>query len=422
MTANTLDLDAKPKLRWPLDVQNVEHEGRQYILLNDPQGITPEVISIHQGMVAVLARLDGENSLQSILDEGGPFGLTKEILLNFVARLQQMLLLDGPEVEKRWKQIKEDYRNATVREAAHADRVYSSDPKILREEISAFIDKTKDFVAIPKSDRPIVAMICPHIDYQRGWHTYGTAYHALQGVEQPDVIFLIGTAHQPGQSLYHLTDKDFATPLGTVSVAKDIVARLAKNYGIERSFRDEILHRQEHSLELQLPFIAHRYGADSIPQIVPILVGSFQPLFDGGKTPIEHAEVGDFIDSLAEILSEMRINGKRMLFYAGIDFSHMGVFFGDPEPVAANGLEEIERRDKELLDCVLAADEERLFAHMAEDNDSRRVCGYPSLYTMLASMRRAGYNLNGHAIDYRQAVDKESDCIVTFASAYWTEL
>ena len=160
---------------------------------------------------------------------------------------------------------------------------------------------------------------------------------------------------------------------------KELVARLAKRYGNERSFKDEILHRREHSLELQLPFIAHRYRNQRLPAIVPILVGSFNEFFDSGKTPLEHAEVGDFVDALAEVIGELKQANRKVLFYAGVDLSHMGQFFGDEEKISDEHLSMIEQRDLELLDCVMQADEEKLFAHIAEDSDRRRGCGYPSM-------------------------------------------
>ena len=157
-----------------------------------------------------------------------------------------------------------------------------------------------------------------------------------------------------------------------------------------------------------------------MPALVPILVGSFQQFFDGSKSPIEHGEVSDFVDALAESLRELRDSGKRILFYAGVDLSHMGQYFGDEQNVSQSQLSSIEARDLLLMDSLLEANEEKLFAHMAEDRDKRRVCGYPSMYVLLSSLRRAGYQLTGHNLEYRQAVDRSSDCVVSFASAYWT--
>ncbi len=415
-----MDLESKPRLRWTLDVQTVEHEGQLYVVLSDTQDIAPEMATIPHAFLPILGRLDGSTSLASILAEGSEYGLTEEILSSFIEQLDDLLMLDTAKVHQRWIEIKREYRAVQIREAAHAGKVYASDPEELRTQLSEYILKTKSAVTVEPKAREIVALMCPHIDYRRGWHGYGTAYQALAKVERPDVLFLIGTSHQPSTTLFHLTEKDFATPFGVVPTDKKRVSQIADRYGRERSFAEEILHRTEHSLELQLPFIAHRYGSEGMPALVPILVGSFQQFFDGSKSPIEHGEVSDFVDALAESLRELRDSGKRILFYAGVDLSHMGQYFGDEQNVSQSQLSSIEARDLLLMDSLLEANEEKLFAHMAEDRDKRRVCGYPSMYVLLSSLRRAGYQLTGHNLEYRQAVDRSSDCVVSFASAYWT--
>ena len=187
-----------------------------------------------------------------------------------------------------------------------------------------------------------------------------------------------------------------------------------------RARRDEILHRREHSLELQLPFLLHRFGRERMPRIVPILVGSFHQYFYENRAPIEDAEILDFVATLADELKALTDSGQRALFYAGVDLAHVGLHFGDTARISDSGLPHIEARDRQLLDSILDGDEQRLFEHMAEDRDSRRICGYPSMYTMFAAMRRAGWVLRGQCLDYRQAVDPKSDCIVTFASACWS--
>ena len=42
------------------------------------------------------------------------------------------------------------------------------------------------------------------------------------------------------------------------------------------------------------------------------------------------------------------------------------------------------------------------------------------MYTTLSALKKSGMNLRGELIEYRQAVEPASDCIVTFASAYWS--
>ncbi|MCB0360882.1 MAG: MEMO1 family protein, partial [Bdellovibrionales bacterium] len=136
--------------------------------------------------------------------------------------------------------------------------------------------------------------------------------------------------------------------------------------------------------------------------------------------PIEGGDVQDFVGALAEVVQALRVAGQRVVFYAGVDMAHVGLHFGDSERVSDRQLPAIEARDKEYLAAAEAGDPSALYSHVESDHDARRICGFPSLYTMFAAMRRAEIRTRGKLIDYRQAVDPISDCIVTFASMHWT--
>jgi MEMO1 family protein len=285
--------------------------------------------------------------------------------------------------------------------------------------ISDYISRSKT-IEIPEKDRGrIVALASPHIDYQRGWQTYGAVYAALQQTQRPHIIFLFGTAHHGGSSLFQLTNKDFAMPSAVVPVAQDVVGQLAKVYGENRCFADELLHRGEHSLELQLPFIIHRFKEEGLPLVVPILVGSFHNFVLTGKMPMDSPDVLEFVQAVAESVKKLIGEGLGVLLYAGIDLAHVGLHFGDTERVSDKGLEALRDWDMGLLECVDSADAQALFAYVAKDQDKRRVCGYPALYTMFSVMQDVGWCVRGKCLDYRQAVEKESDCVVSFTGAYW---
>ena len=417
-------LSKKPRLRQHLDFQSTIVDGEQFVVVIDSLGITPAPVMLSPVSMAILSRLNGEHSLQQILDEGSPFGLTEELLLNFVDQLSTNHLIENEKTADLEQKLFNKFKDSPLRPAAHAGKVYSDDATELANSIDTYLTNTKDAVASDKLADNITALICPHIDYRRGWQSYASAYHAMCHANDPDVIFVIGTSHQrgSGQSLFHLTDKDFEIPLGVLESEKDVVRDLAKRYDQTKSFADEYLHRSEHSLELQLPFIFHCYRNSKVPKIVPILVSSFHHLFDTGKYPIEIPEVEDFVMALAEMLKSLRNSNVNAMLYAGVDLSHMGMSFGDSQRLNDQTIAEIERRDRLLLECVLEKGDSALFDHMAEDRDQRRICGYPSMYTMLASIKRAGINTTGELIEYRQAVDHQSDCLVSFASAYLREV
>lgn len=412
---------SKPKLRWPLDLQSVQIEGRNFIVLKDQSGVSPEPAVVPAGFAAIVGRFDGTRTVEDIAREGGLYGVTIELVIQLAQELSRMHFLETSETQARWENIVREYRASPRREAALAGLVYPEDPRELNQALEEYIGNASTITYRKLPQTNVVGLICPHIDYRRGWHTYGTAFSILKEVNRPDAIFLFGTAHQAGEGYFHLTNKEFATPLGTFPVESSVMQGLANAYGTERCFRNEILHRREHSLELQLPFLAYRYQESSLPPIIPILVGSFHECVIRDRRPSEVAEISEFIDAVAEVTKVARLSGKQFLYYGGVDLAHVGQHFGDTNRVANDGLLHIETRDKELLDCILRGDEEMLFEHIQEDKDARRICGFPSMYVMLAALRRAGVRVKGELVEYRQAVDPVTDCIVTFASACWTE-
>lgn len=413
-----MDLQSRPRLRVTLDIQPITAAGESYVILRDRSQVAEQPAVYPLALYPIVARFDGAQSIEEIAAEGAEYGITPALVLMLAEELESLLLLESAAVELRRVEIAKAYGERSEREAVFAGRIYPTEPEELRRVIDQHLENTR-FPAGAKIPEDICALICPHIDYERGWHSYGVTFHILEKAKPPDVIFLMGTSHQAGSQPFIFTKKHFAVPGRTFSCDLEIVDALAKRYGNVRAFSEEVLHRTEHSLELQLPFVAHRFQRENSPTIVPILIGSFYDALIEGRTPREIPAIGDFIDSCAEILSNTLRSGKRVWFYGGIDLAHVGMHFGDAEKVSDRGLDALRERDHELLQCVLAGDEEGLFSHIAEDGDARRICGFPTLYTMLSVLKRAGIVPRGTLFEYRQAVDEASDCIVSFASAAW---
>src|SRR5258708_36239068 len=94
-----------------------------------------------------------------------------------------------------------------------------------------------------------------------------------------------------GPQLFTATRKDYMTPLGAVETDHDLVGRLAARYTQGDLFAEELLHRNEHSIEFQALFLAWALGTEGY-KIVPILVGSFHEMTVNGTTPVSDERVG----------------------------------------------------------------------------------------------------------------------------------
>lgn len=398
-----------PKLRWPLDIRFHEIESRKILLLSCPLGITNAPLGLVAAVAPIIAHFEGKLSVQEITLKFAAHGVEDKLIHELVKILDQHYFLESPRFFGAEKGMKEEFKTAAVRQSALAGVSYPALPEMLRIEIDGYLKNGAGIVvSVPGK---LVGLVSPHIDYRRGGVCYGITYNVLHR-EKHDLYIVIGTSHQFSRNLFHLTYKDFETPLGRLPTNRAVVERLARAYGTQRSFADEFLHKREHSLELQLPFLQN--GAAPV-EIVPILVGSFFNIMRSGKLPNDHDEYDSLIGELAECVKEQRAQGRRVCIVAGVDMAHIGRNFSDQGSLSEEIMKAAGERDKIYLDCICAQNKRALFAHIAEDSDARRICGYPTMYSVLDLFDRLNIKYRAQLFDYRQAVDYATDCAVTFA-------
>jgi len=399
-----------PKLRWPIDIRLEELEKEQVLLITCPKGITASPLALVAAVAPVVTCFDGSSSVDEITQKFSEYGLKKETVTELVNLLDKNLFLDGPEFDKAEKKSVEEFKELSLRPAALAGRSYPADMSKLKDQLDKHL--LHRFEDSSQKKGALLGLITPHIDYHRGGPSYGIAYNYL-GPHDADIYILIGTSHQYSKNVFHLTAKDFDSPLGLLPNDRKFISSLAGLYGERRSFADEVLHKNEHSLELQIPFLKH---VKNNPTIVPILVGSFHYMLHTGKQPCDFSEYDDFAASLASCLKQVISEGQKVCFIAGVDMAHVGKSFGDRTHLTHTQMEDIKKRDYLYLEAIKENDKAALFAHIAEDSDARRICGYPTVYTMLDVFDRLDMKFEAELLDYRQAVNFQTECAVTFAS------
>jgi AmmeMemoRadiSam system protein B len=405
-------MNTHPKLRWPLDIQlvNLDSTGtreRQALLVQCPLGVSEKPLLLVPAVGQILSSLEGELSCEELLARFAPQGLQRETLDDLIRLLDDHLFLANARFFAAEQNIKDVYHGLAVRPAALAGLSYPDQPDRLEQLIDGFLARG----ASPSSSGDLCCLVAPHIDYRRGGSCYGQIYPHLSASSATTYI-LMGTAHQYSRHMFHLSAKDFESPLGRLPCDAAAVAQVAHRYGVTRAFADEYLHRREHSLELQLPFISRVKPGVAI---VPILVGSFHKAVAAGRSPQEFGEYTSFVGAMREVLAEKIRNGEQVCFIAGVDMAHVGPQFGDPEPLSVEQMERVAMRDRAYLDAIARHDCEGLFSHIAEDGDARRMCGFPTMYTILDLLRGLGISAQSGFESYAQAVDYSAGCAVTFA-------
>ena len=395
-----------PKLRWPLDIRFHSVGEDQALLIRCPLGFSDQPLLLVPAVAPVLSCFEGSLSFQQILERFAPDGLTQQTLEELIKLLDQHAFLANARFFALERSVRDSFKASEVREPALAGLNYPSSAQELKNLIDGFLVPYD----APKQKR-LAGLIAPHIDYQRGSKCYGKIYPRLSE-SRADTFILIGTAHQYSRGIFHLCAKDFRSPLATHRCDTSFISALASRYGVERAFADQFLHRREHSLELQLPFIS-RIKPDAV--IAPILVGSFHSMIASDRYPHEWEEYESFAAAVTELIRERTQQGASFCFLAGVDMAHVGRAFGDAGSLSPDTMARVAERDQLYLNAVEAGDKKGLFDHIAEDYDARRMCGFPTLYTMLDVHERLGLKPQCEVVSYDQAVDYSSDCAVTFA-------
>ena len=395
-----------PKLRWPIDIRQENVNQQEIIVLRCPLGISEQPLGLFAAVAPLLARFTGQESCQQI---AAHFSVAQKIVDDLAQLLDQNLFLESPRFYEFEREVTLRFRAASTRRAALAGLSYPDSANDLRIELERILGHAVASTNTQLSGRQLICLKSPHIDYHRGQIGYGKTYANLES-NAHDLFVLIGTSHQYSRLIFHLTAKSFESPLGTLACDQQIVSELAGSYGLERSFADEILHRREHSLELQIPFMALRTAS---AKIVPILVGSFHHMLNSGKYPEHFEEYDALISALSESLKKR--SERRICVIAGVDMAHIGRYFGDKNSLNGNDLEKIKARDMIYLEAISAGAKHKLFDHIAEDEDARRICGFPTMYCVLDLLERLGWKYQAELFEYRQAVDFANDCAVTFA-------
>ena len=142
---------------------------------------------------------------------------------------------------------------------------YPGSSGILREDIEHYFFRVPDRTL----EGEIYGLIVPHAGYAYSGQVAAHAYKLIRG-KVFDAVIVIGPSHRTpfrGVSIY--TGGGYETPLGVVSVDEDLAREILRAGEVITSLVPEA-HAQEHSLEIQLPFLQVALGRFAF---VPLVMG-----------------------------------------------------------------------------------------------------------------------------------------------------
>lgn len=423
--ASFIDWTIRPKVGGWLEFHRITGDSQDLVFVKDPRDLADGPVAIPYEFFPLVSLFDGSRTLEQIAGlfaDNFQYSIddSERIVGQLYRKFDELWLLDNERGSQRLSECCGDFRALPSRSPILAGSVYPSDRKELRALLTKYLNSPEIVSFYPPSNVNIDAIMFPHIDYARGWKGYGSAYSALEKTEKPDLIVIFGTTHHPiGRTFFQLTDKQFETPFGPFVVDKELINNIVSSYGEARCFADEIVHKTEHSIELQLPFLGYRFEEAARPLILPILVGSFDEFLKTDREPIVEPEIQEFFEIISWLLSTLKKNGARVLFYSAANLAHVGEHFGNEEELSDPKLKQIRDKDTKLLETVFALDAQNLFFHLAADRNKRKVSGFSAIYTMTSILRSIEKKSRGYFIDYRQSLDEKRSNLITFASAAW---
>ena len=261
---------------------------------------------------------------------------------------------------------------------------YRNDPGELAERV----DRMLEAAATPARDDAPVALIVPHAGYIYSGPIAAHGYNTVRGREY-DTVVIVGLSHRVPYSGISILDADsFSSPLGNIPGDRELIdALLAADDGIV-SLPEA--HRDEHSLQVQIPFLQRSLQGFSL---VMAAISNHDP---------------DAEEALVRILVETA-KRKKVLLVASSDFSHYHSYG------LANSM------DRVALNSVLAMDRAAL------ERDVRQgKCELCGIRPVLSVMEAAGRLGADRGILLRQANSGDTagpkDRVVGYASvAFYTD-
>ncbi len=242
-----------------------------------------------------------------------------------------------------------------VRPSPIAGAWYEGDPRALAHAVDTYLDRAE----LPDLPGEIVAVIAPHAGHIYSGPVAGYAFATVRG-RSFDLVAVISPMHQPYvEPLLTTAHSAYGTPLGPVPVDVDTLAalddRLNKSLGMGLT---RVAYAQEHSLEIELPFLQCALNGDF--KLLPVMVRT------------QSAKVSR---QLGKELAES-LRGRNALLVASTDLSH---FYTQKDAVAY---------DTEMLRRVEAFDPEAVFR--AEEEKKGYACGLGALTAVLWAARELG--------------------------------
>ena len=273
-----------------------------------------------------------------------------------------------------------------VKHPSVAGQFYPADKNELSKDIDSYL---KDYKVIG-GEGELIALIVPHAGYQYSGKVAGYAYKQLTN-KSFDTVIIMGPSHYVSfDGLSIIPSGEYETPLGKMSIDKDVAASLM-------SFSPKIQYfkqawDKEHSVEVQIPFLQKTMKNC---KIVPIVFGA--------QTTENCYLLAQAISQIMDTLPE-KGKKKSILLIASSDMSH----YHTSEVASV--------MDGVAMDAISKGDLNTLVEKLA--TGECEMCGYGPVITAMMVAEQLGAN-SYEILKYADTGDvtKDKSSVVGYMSA-----
>ncbi len=259
-----------------------------------------------------------------------------------------------------------------IREPVFAGMFYAAGPDQCLAELRRCLDRAAESKAEHDAAAgcgQVVGGIVPHAGWGYSGAVAARVFQEIARRQKPEVVVLFGAVHRMrGPRAAVFPSGAWETPLGLAKVDARLAERLLGQTGLLEA--DAHAHDQEHSIEVQVPFIQHLMPDASI---LPILV----PAND------QAAALGKAVGKACQTY------GVGAVFVGSTDLTHYGPSYDfTPQGIGAAGLAWAkEVNDRRMIDLISAMRVEDAVGEAAANHNA---CGGGAIAAAIAACQAFG--------------------------------
>ncbi len=217
---------------------------------------------------------------------------------------------------------------------------------------------------VKKRTKEILGIIAPHAGYQFSGPGAAWAYKEIAESKPADVYIMFGLSHSGLHSCVSL--EDWETPIGTIKTDQDFQKVFMANSGLKQ---DEQAHANEHSIEVQLPFLQFA-SKDYLHmlRIAPIIIS-------------EDKNYEMIAEAIAKTIEQTK---KKAIIIASSDFTHYGINYGY-FPFKENVKESMYELDKGAIEHIKNLDAREFLEYIKKTEAT--ICGRMPIATIITACK-----------------------------------